>query len=224
MSVAHGIGFKGLGPLKTMPALRGRIGTQGRQGKKGERALIVVDIQRDFCPGGSLPVTNGDKIIPAVNRLVDKFEKASLPIFFTRDWHPRNHISFRANGGPWPPHCIRGTPGASFHPSLEIPKNAQVIDKGTLEAEDAYSGFQGTDLARKLQGLHVSQIYVVGLATDYCVKNTVVDGEAKGFETFVVADCVKGVNLKRTDSATAMRTMLSRGARQTTSGRLSKLV
>ena len=219
--VARGIRFKGLTPPKTMPAPRGRIGTQGRPVKEAKRALIVVDIQRDFCPGGSLPVTNGDKIIPAVNRLVHKFEKTGLPIFFTRDWHPSNHVSFKANGGPWPPHCVQGTPGANFHPSLAIPKGAQVIDKGTLQTEDAYSGFQGTQLAHELQGHHVNQIYVVGLATDYCVKNTVLDGAANGFETYVVADCIKGVNLKRTDSATALRTMLSRGARRTTSDRLA---
>ena len=186
------------------------------------QALIVVDIQRDFCPGGALPVTNGDKIIPAVNELVRAFEKASLPVFFTRDWHPRNHISFKASGGMWPPHCIRNTPGASFHPSLKVPRDADVIDKGTLQAEDAYSGFQGTDLEQKLNDLHVVQIYVAGLATDYCVKNTVVDGAAKGFDMWVITDCVKGVNLKPTDSDTALRTMLSQGAKKMTSDRLLK--
>ncbi len=192
----------------------------GRQATK--RALIVVDIQRDFCPGGALAVAEADKIIPAVNGLVKAFKDAGLPIFFTRDWHPKDHISFRANGGPWPPHCIQNTPGASFHPSLEIPADAQVIDKGMLRAEDAYSGFQGTDLARRLRDLEVDGIYVVGLATDYCVKNTVLDGSAQGFETFVVTDCVKGVDLKRTDSATAMRAMASHGAKRTTSGRVVK--
>ena len=189
---------------------------------EAERALIVVDIQRDFCPGGALPVTDGDKIIPAVNEMVHAFEKTGLPIFFTRDWHPKNHISFKANGGPWPPHCIQNTPGAAFHPSLAIPDHANVINKGILQAEDAYSGFQGTDLASKLRDLHVKQIYVAGLATDYCVKNTVLDGVAQGFVTCVITDCVKGVNLRRTDSSTALRTMRSRGARETTSGRLLK--
>jgi nicotinamidase/pyrazinamidase len=196
--------------------------TQGRLGREANQALIIVDVQRDFCPGGALPVRGGDKIIPAVNELIRAFEKAGLPIFFTRDWHPRDHISFEAEGGPWPPHCVRNTPGASFHPSLVVPGDAEVIDKGTLQAKEAYSGFQGTGLAQKLRDLHVKQIYVAGLATDYCVKNTVLDGAAQGFETYVITDCVKGVNLKRTDSATALRTMLSRGARQTTSGRLAK--
>jgi nicotinamidase/pyrazinamidase len=189
---------------------------------RGDKALVVVDIQRDFCPGGALPVDDGDKIIPAVNELITAFQKAGLPVFFTRDWHPKNHVSFKAYGGVWPPHCIRNTPGARFHPSLAVPMDAEVIDKGTLQAEDAYSGFQGTDLARELRDLHVKQIYVAGLATDYCVKNTVVDGAAEGFDTYVVIDCVKGVNLKPTDSAAALRTMLSRGAEQTTSDRLLK--
>jgi len=191
-------------------------------GQRVKQALIVVDIQRDFCPGGALAVAHGDNIIPAVNELVRAFEDAGLPIFFTRDWHPKDHVSFRANGGPWPPHCIQNTPGARFHPSLDIPYDAEVIDKGTLQAEDAYSGFQGTDLARMLRDLHVKRIYVVGLATDYCVKNTVLDGAAQGFETFVITDCVKGVNLKRTDSATALKAMASHGAKQTTSGRVVK--
>jgi nicotinamidase/pyrazinamidase len=194
------------------------IGRDGGQVMK--RALIVVDIQRDFCPGGALAVTDGDKIIPAVNELVRAFEEAGLPVFFTRDWHPKNHMSFKDNGGPWPPHCIRNTPGATFHPSLAVPRGAEVIDKGVLQGEEGYSGFEGTDLARKLHNLQVGQIYVAGLATDYCVKNTVVDGEVKGFEAYVVSDCVKGVNMKPTDSASAFRAMLSRGARKVTSDRL----
>ena len=202
--------------LTTMPTPRAHVGQDAKP------ALIVVDIQRDFCLGGALPVAGGDKIIPAVNELIGAFERAGLPVFFTRDWHPKNHVSFKASGGPWPPHCVKNTPGARFHPSLAIPSDAEVIDKGALQAEDAYSGFQGTDLAHRLNGLHVKRIYVAGLATDYCVKNTVLDGAAQGFETYVITDCVRGVNLKRTDSATALRAMLSRGAMQTTSGRLLK--
>ena len=194
----------------------------GHGGQAVKQAIVVVDMQRDFCPGGALPVAHGDEVIPAINELVGAFRKAGLPVFFTRDWHPRNHVSFKANGGPWPPHCIQNTPGARFHPSLSIPPEAEVVDKGTLQAEDAYSGFQGTDLARMLRDLGVGRVYVAGLATDYCVKNTVIDGEALGFETFVIADCVKGVNLKRPDSATAMRAMLSKGARKTKSDRLLK--
>ncbi len=191
-------------------------------GEVMKQALIVVDIQRDFCPGGALPVTDGDKIIPAVNELIRAFESGGLPVFLTRDWHPENHVSFKAYGGVWPPHCVQNTPGASFHPSLAVPGDAEVIDKGKLRTDDTYSNFQGTDLAQKLHNLQVKRIYVVGLATDYCVMNTVVDGVAKGFETYVITDCVRGVNVKPTDSANAMRAMVSRGARQMTSDRLLK--
>jgi nicotinamidase/pyrazinamidase len=205
-----------------MSAPRGRRGASRRESHGAKPALIVVDVQRDFCPGGALAVADGEKIIPKVNELVRAFESAGLPIFFTRDWHPRDHVSFKVRGGPWSPHCVQGTPGAGFHPSLEIPADAVVVDKGTLQGEDAYSGFQGTDLARKLHGLDVKQIYVAGLATDYCVKNTVLDGTAQGFETYVITDCVKGVNLKPTDSATALKAMDSHGAKRTTSGRVLK--
>jgi nicotinamidase-related amidase len=205
-----------------MPASRGQGGIEDRAHVEPKRALVVVDVQRDFCPGGALPVAGGDKIIPAVNQLIGAFETAGLPVFFTRDWHPRNHVSFKARGGPWPPHCVQNTPGAGFHTSLAISPDATVIDKGTLEDKDAYSGFQGTDLAQKLRDLHVKQIDVAGLATDYCVKNTVLDGVAQGFETYLITDCAKGVNLKRTDSATAVRAMVSHGAKETTSARLLK--
>ena len=194
-----------------MPAPHGQRGTQGHAGQDAKGALIVVDIQRDFCPGGALPVTDGDKIIPAVNELVRAFERRACQSS-SREIGIRGTMSrSRHNGGPWPPHCVQNTPGARFHPSLAIPADAEVIDKGTLQAEDAYSGFQGTELAHKLHGLHVKQIYVAGLATDYCVKNTVLDGAAQGFQTYVLTDSVRGVNLKRTDSATALKTMLSRG-------------
>jgi nicotinamidase/pyrazinamidase len=205
-----------------MPAPHGRKSSRGEDGHTTKQALVIVDIQRDFCPGGALPVAHGDEVIAAVNELVRAFERSELPIFFTRDWHPKNHVSFKARGGPWPPHCVQNTPGASFHPSLAIPPMARVVDKGTLQAEDAYSGFQGTELARSLRDLGVGQIYVAGLATDYCVKNTVIDGVANSFETYVIADCVKGVNLQPTDSATAMKVMLSKGAKKTTSDRLLK--
>jgi nicotinamidase/pyrazinamidase len=175
--------------------------------------LIVVDVQRDFCPGGALPVKSGDSIIEPTNRLISLFEKEGLPIYFTRDWHPPNHISFRPKGR-WPPHCIRNTPGAEFHPSLYIPKTGTVISKGTETNIEAYSGFEGTDLARRLKQENVNELYVVGLATDYCVKNTVLDGISNGFKVDIIGDCVKGVNVKPLDSANAFRTLLAKGVRK----------
>jgi nicotinamidase/pyrazinamidase len=205
-----------------MSGPQGRGRARRAEGQAPSRALIVVDVQRDFCPGGALPVAGGDRIIPRINDLIRMFESAGLPIFFTRDWHPKDHVSFKASGGAWPEHCVQDTPGATLHPSLEIPADAEVLDKGTLRGEEAYSGFHGTDLARKLRRLRVKRVYVAGLATDYCVKNTVLDAADQGFQTYVVTDCVKGVNLMRGDSATAMRDMASHGARLTTSAHLLK--
>jgi nicotinamidase/pyrazinamidase len=180
-------------------------------------ALIIVDVQRDFCPGGALAVKQGDQIIEPINGLISLFEKKGLPIFLTRDWHPADHCSFRSKGGPWPPHCVKNTPGAEFHPSLHVPKGAAVISKGTKKDIEAYSGFQGTELAERLREAGRNELYVVGLATDYCVKNTVLDGISNGFTVNVISDCVKGVNVKPTDSANAFRSMVANGARETTS-------
>jgi nicotinamidase/pyrazinamidase len=182
-----------------------------------KKALIVVDIQNDFCPGGSLAIKQGDRIIKPINELISAFEKARLPILFTRDWHPVDHCSFKARGGPWPPHCVMGTYGARFHPSLKVPPKAIVINKGTKRNSDAYSGFQGTELAGRLRALGARELLVCGLATDYCVKNTVLDAIEQGFGATVIVDCTKGVNLVRTDSANAVRSMTSKGANKLSS-------
>lgn len=184
---------------------------------KQRPALIVVDVQRDFCPGGALPVRDGDGVVEPINRLVSLFERRRLPVFFIRDWHPADHISFASRGGPWPPHCVKGTPGAEFYPTLSVPKEATIISKATRRNTEAYSGFQGTDLSQRLRDLGVERLYITGLATDYCVKNTVLDAIAEGFKVDVIEDCVNGVNVKRTDSANAFRVMLGKGARKTMS-------
>ena len=184
------------------------------------QALIVVDLQRDFCPGGALPVKDGDKIVQPINALVDCFEAVRFPIVFTRDWHPKNHCSFRSQGGVWPAHAVRNTPGARFQPGLRVPKNATIISKAEAKDFEAYSGFEGTDLKTRLKKMGVRDLYITGLATDYCVKNTTIDAVKGGFRVFVVTDCVKGVNLRRTDSATAFRSMVGAGAGTTTSQRL----
>jgi len=178
------------------------------------RALIVVDVQRDFCPGGSLPVKSGNRVVGPINELVSQFEKEGSPVFFTRDWHPADHCSFVSRGGPWPPHCVKGTLGAEFHPELYVPTDAVIISKATKKDREAYSGFQGTQLAEQLRRRGVKDVYVAGLATDYCVKNTVLDALREGFVASVVEDAVAGVNVKPTDSANAFRKMLSEGARR----------
>ena len=187
-------------------------------------ALIVVDVQNDFCPGGALAVKDGDKIIPPLNALVNAFTTSNLPVCFTRDWHPPDHSSFRENGGPWPSHCVRNSRGAGFHPDLHVPKNALVVSKATEPDKEAYSGFQGTDLSSTLKRMGVTELFVGGLATDYCVKNTVGDALREGFLVNVLTDCVRGVNLKRTESAKALRWMKVRGAKERVSENVLKSI
>jgi len=184
----------------------------------------VVDVQRDFCPGGALAVKDGDRVVPKLNRVIGAFTKASLPVFFVRDWHPRNHISFKDQGGIWPPHCVKGTPGAEFHPRLKVPRGAVVISKGTEARSEAYSGFQGTDLEKRLKEAGVRGIFLGGLTTDYCVKETSLDALDAGLKVNVLEDCIKGVNLRANDSELALRKVVARGARLVTSSDAVRLV
>jgi nicotinamidase/pyrazinamidase len=176
-------------------------------------ALIVVDMQNDFMPGGALPVPDGDKIIPRMNEYIDKFASLGLPIFYTRDWHPVDHISFKGHGGIWPKHCVMNTEGAKFHPDLKIPPdNKFIISKGTSRDFDAYSGFQGTILNDLLQERGIKRIFVGGLATDYCVKNTALGGLNLGYQVFVLEDAIKGVDVNEGDSERAIEYLLEKGA------------
>src|SRR5437764_533804 len=144
--------------------------------------LLIVDPQRDFCPGGALPVPGGDRIFPAVNRAADR-----VPLVVaSRDWHPPDHCSYRAQGGPWPVHCQAGTPGAEFHPALDRSRIRQVFSKGTAPAPDAYSAFDGTGLAGWLREQGVRRLLVGGLATDYCVRASVLDARREGFDVLVL--------------------------------------
>lgn len=175
-------------------------------------ALIVVDVQRDFLPGGALGVPRGDEVIPVLNRYLDLFTRRGLPVVATRDWHPPGHCSFQAQGGPWPPHCIAGSPGAEFPPGLALPANARVLSKATAPSPDAYSGFAGTDLALALHEVGVRRIFVGGLATDYCVLNTVKDARALGFTTVLLEDAIRAVDVHPGDGARAIEQMRRWGA------------
>jgi nicotinamidase/pyrazinamidase len=176
----------------------------------GSSCLIVVDIQRDFMPGGALPVPQGDSIIDPLNRLIELFSSKGLSIVFTRDWHPRDHISFADRGGPWPPHCVMNSSGAEFHPSLIIPPNAIIISKGTERDKEAYSGFQGTNLHDILLERGVKRLFIGGIATEYCVKSTVLDALEIGFETIVVKEAIKGI--REGDEILAKEEMIDLGA------------
>lgn len=175
-------------------------------------ALIVVDVQDDFLPGGSLAVPHGDEVIPVLNRYLAAFRMRKLPVFATRDWHPRDHCSFREQGGQWPPHCIADTPGAAFPAALALPSDARIISKAATPAKDAYSGFEGTPLHELLQAAGVRRVFVGGLATDYCVLNTVVDARDNGFEVLIVPEAMRAVDVAAGDGERAIARMAALGA------------
>ncbi len=177
---------------------------------KPKDALILVDIQKDFLPGGALPVPDGDKVIEPANRYIEIFQKAGAPIFATRDWHPENHISFKENGGLWPRHCVQNTEGAQFADGLKLPPEVFIINKGDRPEFDAYSGFQGTLLEDLLRERGVKRIFVGGLATDYCVLNTVLGGLNLGFQVFWLEDASKGISPE--GEQRAKERMLTEGA------------
>lgn len=178
-----------------------------------DSALIVVDIQNDFIPGGALAVKDGDKVMNPLNSYIEVFTSKGRPVILTRDWHPLNHISFIGRGGQWPPHCVQWTKGAEFHPSLKIPKKAIVVSKGTDPDREAYSGFEGTNLTKILTENGVKRVFVGGLATDYCVKNTILDALKEGFEAYLLLDASKGVDVNPGDSDRAISEMIEKGAK-----------
>ena len=182
------------------------------QPKSGD-ALLIVDVQNDFLPGGSLAVAAGDQIVGMLNDYIAAFLKQGLPIYATRDWHTPDHCSFQAQGGPWPPHCVAGSQGAGFAPGLQLPEDrATVISKATRHDQDAYSGFECTDLAERLRADGMHRLFIGGLATDYCVLNTVQDALHQGFAVLLLEDAVRAVNVQPEDGARAITAMCEQGA------------
>jgi nicotinamidase/pyrazinamidase len=186
-----------------------------------DAALVVVDVQNDFCPGGALPVPHGDDVVPVLNAWVEAFRRADRPVGYTQDWHPPDHASFRPRGGPWPPHCVQGTRGAAFHPDLRV--EGTLFRKGFDPDRDAYSGFEArrveggeirmdTGLADWLREGDVRTVYVGGLATDYCVRATVLDALAAGFATVLLEDGVRAVDVQPGDGEKAIEEMRRAGA------------
>lgn len=175
-------------------------------------ALIVVDVQNDFLPGGALAVPHGDEVVAVLNRYIERFARTGLPVVATRDWHPRDHCSFVERKGPWPPHCVANTQGAQFAPGLRLPSNVRVISKATTRDEEAYSGFGGTRLAQDLREQNVRRLFIGGLATDYCVLNTVKDARALGFDVVLLRDAMRAVEVNPGDGAHAEQEMLRLGA------------
>lgn len=174
-------------------------------------ALLLIDIQKDFCPGGALAVPEGDKIIDPINMLIEKCRTKNILVVATRDWHPAGHCSFAENGGLWPVHCVRETSGAEFHPDLKIDPSKDIfINKD--DARDVYSGFERTDLLQRLKENSIQTLLVGGLATDYCVKATILDGLKEGFSVFVIADGIQGVEVHPGDCERAIADMIRAGA------------
>ncbi len=179
-------------------------------------ALLITDIQKDFLPGGALPVSGGDEIIPALNWYARFFESAKGYVFASRDWHPANHVSFKAQGGLWPLHCVQNTKGANFSPDLILPGDTGVISKAMDPKKEGYSVFDGTLFADELRIRGVKRLFVGGLATDYCVVNTVIDSRKLGYDTVVLMDATMGINVKPDDVDKAIQAMLKAGAQQAT--------
>lgn len=181
-------------------------------------ALIVVDVQIDFLPNGNLPVACGHAVVEPLNRYLRLFGRKRLPVVATRDWHPADHCSFQEHGGPWRIHCVHETPGAEFASGLQLPPDTLIVSKGTESEQEAYSGFQATglDLAANLQSLGVTRLFIGGLATDYCVRHTVLDAMHAGFDVCLLQDAIRAVEVAPGDGAAAIREMCERGARTVT--------
>ncbi len=179
-------------------------------------ALVVVDVQNDFCPGGALGVDGADSIVPVVNALVEQALLGGAIVVFSRDMHPAGHCSFKEQGGPWPIHCVRDSWGAQFREGLVVPEDALFVEKATTLEKDAYSAFDGTGLLGTLWKFGVERVIVCGLATDYCVLETVKDALANGFEVVVVSDASRGISEESAESA--LREMRERGVLVISSG------
>jgi len=180
-------------------------------------ALIVVDVQRDFCPGGSLPAEGGERILSAVNRYLGEAHRLGLPVYASRDWHPAKTTHFKAYGGEWPPHCVQGTEGAQFHPRLELRADAIVISKGGDPARPGYSAFDGhtpagRPLLADLRDRRIESLYIAGLTTEYCVKQTVLDARQAGLRVVVLTDAIAGIDAHPGDADRALAEMSSAGA------------
>ena len=176
-------------------------------------ALLLVDVQNDFCPGGALAVTDGDAVVPVLNGWIAAAQQGGAKVYASRDWHPAGHLSFAEHGGIWPPHCVQDTPGAAFHPDLALPDDATVVSKAEQSDHEAYSAFDSGELGEKLRAAGVRRLWVGGLATDYCVKASVLDAlEIPGLEVHVVTDAIRAVDVAPGDGDEALNVMREAGA------------
>ena len=179
-------------------------------------ALLVVDVQNDFLPGGALGIRGGDAVVAPANRVLAAWRKRGLPVFLSRDWHPDGHCSFAAQGGPWPVHCVAGTHGAEFAAALEIAPDDVVISKATRADKDAYSALDGTPLAAELRARGIGRLFIAGLATDYCVRATGRDARAAGLDVVVLTDAVCAVDVQPGDGERALQELAAVGCELST--------
>jgi nicotinamidase/pyrazinamidase len=180
-------------------------------------ALLVVDLQNDFCPGGALGAPGGNRIIPAVNRHIAEAQKRGMPVYASRDWHPPVTSHFKEYGGAWPRHCVQETAGAEFHVDLKLPHGAIIVNKGDDPARDGYSAFEGhtesgKSLLHDLRDRQVTRLYVAGIATDYCVRTTALDGVSAGLDVRVLRDAITGIDVHPGDVARALADIERAGA------------
>ena len=183
---------------------------------KPNAALLIVDMQNDFCPGGALPVSEGDSIVPRLNAYIRLFRQAGRPIIASRDWHPTQTTHFLSQGGPWPAHCVQNTSGAQFYPDLDLPEDVLVVSKGMGAEEDAYSAFQARDdqgrsLGERLRALGVKHLYVGGLALDYCVRASALDASRQGVGATLLIDATRAVNVHPHDGELAVEELVRSG-------------
>jgi len=175
-------------------------------------ALLIVDVQNDFCAGGSLAVPEGEAVVPVLNQWIDEANAKGIPVFASRDWHPRNHISFKSRGGPWPPHCVQGTSGAAFHSDLKLPPDVEIISKAEEADKDSYSAFGETDLAERLRERNVKRVWIGGLAQDYCVRATALDAIHQGFIVHLITGATRAVDVHPGDGQKALEEIRKAGA------------
>ena len=195
---------------------------------KSKKALLIVDMQNDFCPGGALGVPQGDKIIPVLNKYIKLFSQKKLPILASRDWHPIRTTHFKDFGGRWPAHCIHNSRGAAFHPKLKLPKEAMMLYKGMDPDKDSYSVFQAEDTSglsfqNLIRLLGINELYIGGLATDYCVRFSALDALRHGLKVRILMDAIRGVDLKPGDSEKAIKEIIKKGAKKFTFPKRKKI-
>ncbi len=193
-----------------------------------DKGLLVIDVQQDFCPAGALPVPEGDNVVTALNEYIDYFVQSRWPVIFTRDWHPKDSQHFEAQGGKWPSHCVEGTPGARFPRQLSVPAQSIVVSKGMERNQDGSSAFEGVNsqkygLQQILKASNIKELWVGGLATDYCVQTSVLDALKSGYRVKLLVDAIRGLDIHPGDSKKAIDEMVRAGAQQMTRQGISHL-